>query len=88
MYSGSGIWAFGVLGDMGRISSGHSSADLKEMSETAVRGSEESECAELLHTDTTELFGPTDGLEKGLATSLATLITVSNFEASSRVGSR
>lgn len=86
------------MGDVDSVGCGHSSADLNEPSETAVRGSEDSADWAFLNTDTTE-GQESAGLvlvveavlvveEKGFGTSLATLMTVSNCEASSRLGSR
>jgi hypothetical protein len=64
MYSGSLIFpcgssAFGVVGDEFAVAVGHSKADLKEISETAVWGSETDEvCLPPRHTDITVSLSP------------------------------
>lgn len=77
-----------MVGEVGPTGCGHSRADLNERSETAVWGSGESVVSALRHTETTELLGSAGEVEKGLGTSLATLMMVSNLVASSRLGSR
>ena len=98
MYSGAEVdLAVGVVGvsDPDPSEDGNSKADLNEISEVPVAGSllERVEnrfeaSAALRQALITLSFKALSGVSKGFWTSLATLTTTSNFDASSAVGSR
>lgn len=79
----------GVVGVVLEALDGHSNADLNEISETAVCGSGICDRSSSLRSiDTTLSLPDVVVVSKGFLTSFATLMTVSNFDASSTVGSR
>jgi hypothetical protein len=91
MYSGNiPFSAFGVVG-LSESDGKTSNAEWKDASEIAVNGSDtENRLARdngFLNVDTTE-FDRSISSANGFTTSLATLTTTSNLEASARVGSR
>ena len=79
----------GVVGVVLAALDGHSCADLKDISDIAVCGSGSCDrfCS-LRNVDTTVSPSAATVASKGFLTSFATLMIVSNSEASSAVGSR
>lgn len=81
-----GVVAVGVAVFEGR---GHSQADLKLYSETAVWGSDISRLSEADSARQMDIIVPSPCWSfSGFRTSFATLMTVSNSQASAAVGSR